>query len=271
MKKMFRVISLAFVMLFVTGIRVDAHGDYSCRVIDACDLLTQQQEEELNEKLEEIYSAYNADGVILILDFVDADEREAAALFMQEYDVGGTDNNAMCLLHQAEARNVSLVFRGELQYDFDEKIQDLMLDDCVEELSEDNYFEAYKAIITDYEKGLERVAAGKKIRPMDMEGAGGFAAFLLKAFLISLAAAAVPVLCMTLFQRSRMKTSVPQTNADFYTEPGGLEMDVSRDIYLHTATTRIHINRDRNTHGGGGRGGSFSAGGESFSGSSRKY
>lgn len=270
MKKMIHIIMLALVIILFPAVNAYAYGSDSSCVMDEYGLLDQRQEETLSSVLKDIYDTYQADAVILITNSSTSDGRRAAARFMQEYDIGGTDNNAMCLLHQPGTREISLVFRGELQYAFDEKIQDLMLDACVEKLRADQYFEAYESIIKDYEKGLERLAAGKDIRPMDMQASGSFGGFVLLAFLGSLVVAAIPVLCMTLYQRKRMKTNVPQPNADFYSEPDDLHLKVSRDIYIHTATTRTRIQRDDDQHTGGS-GGSFSVGGESFSGSSRSY
>lgn len=116
--------------------------------------------------------------------------------------------------------------------------------------------------------GLRRWSEGKSVRPMDIskEGILGFA---LKAFLFSLVVMAVPVLIMTLYQRGKMKTFVQQSNADAYMQKDGVHVDAQKDIYIRTMRTRTEKPSNDSSSGGGS--GSFTSGGESFSGSSRNY
>lgn len=264
----FAVILLCF--LTMVPVCVFASEKENVRVFDEYGLLNDVQEAELNAELMEIRDTYQFDAVILITEDVNGDERQVAAQFMQEYGIGyGEDKNGMCIYHQPGRRNIAVVFRGEAQYAFDTEIQDILLDDCTERLKEDDPMGAYQITLCDLRNGLERFVQGKKVRPMDISGSGiiGFALIWL---LISFAVTAVPVLLLVLYQKSKMKTAVAQRNADFYIPGDGFRLDLERDIYLRTTTTRRKIEKSDNS-GSGGSSGSFSSGGESFSGSSRNY
>lgn len=241
------------------------------RVYDYYDVLSEEEEAALDQELEEIYELYSFDAVILTSRDVNKDERMYAAEFMQENQIGyGESRDGMCLFHQPDCRNIAVVFRGEAQYAFDTAIQDILLDDCTEYLKEDEPYKAYQAVIEDLTGGLKRYSAGKSIRPMDLSSEG-ILFFALKWLVLSFAVMSIPTLLLTLYQRGRMKTFVQQPNADAYIQKGGVHLDVKRDIYVRTDRVRTKKPEDNHPSGGGGSSGSFTSGGESFSGSSRSY
>lgn len=248
----------------------DVMASGESRVYDYYDVLSVQEEAELNQELEEIYETYGFEAVILVSEDVDQDERMYAAEFMQDNHIGyGRENNGMCLFHQPDKRNIAVVFRGEAQEAFDTDIQDILLDDCTKYLKKDDPFGAYKVTISDLKGGLKRWSQGKSVRPMDV--GGGILGFALIAFLFSVVVTAIPVLFMTLYQKGKMKTIRPQSNADAYIEKNGVHLDVERDLFVRTMTTRAALPKDDDHHSSGGSSGSFSSQGESFSGSSRSY
>lgn len=239
-------------------------------VYDNYDILTAEEEAELNAELEEISDTYGFEAVILTSEDVAGDERQYAAKFMQENEIGyGEDHDGMILFHQPDRRNIAVVFRGEAQYAFDERIQDILLDDCTEYLKEDDPYGAYQVTIKDLKGGLARWSKGKSVRPMDVSG--GLLSYTVMWFLISVAAAAIPVFIMTLYQKGKMKTIVQQSNADAYIQKNGVRLDVERDIFVRTNTIRTKLPEPDDSHHSGGSSGGFSSGGEHFSGSSRNY
>ena len=76
----------------------------------------------------------------------------------------------------------------------------------------------------------------------------------------------IPTGIMTWYQVRKMKTCVQQANASEYTADGGLELSEKHDIFLYeTVSQTAKVKNDDNDSG------SFSSGGESFSGSSSDY
>lgn len=241
------------------------------RVFDEYGVLSETEKTELDQRISEIKARFHFDTAFLIMGNIDEswDYRRLAADFMQLNDIGyGRSRNGMCVLHQPDVRNITIVFRGEIQDAFTVKIQDIILDNCTEKLKDDDTYEAYMTILDDVETGLERTEAGKKIRPVDLSRMPR-ALEILKWILISFGAAAVPALLLTWYQRRRMITLIPQTNADAYREKEGLELQEARDMFLYRTVTRTRKPDKQDFHGGPS--GSFTHGGETFSGSSRNY
>ncbi len=241
------------------------------RVFDEYGVLSETEKTELDQRISEIKARFHFDTAFLIMGNIDEswDYRRLAADFMQLNDIGyGRSRNGMCVLHQPDVRNITIVFRGEIQDAFTVKIQDIILDNCTEKLKDDDTYEAYMTILDDVETGLERTEAGKKIRPVDLSRMPR-ALEILKWILISFGAAAVPALLLTWYQRRRMITLIPQTNADAYREEEGLELQEARDMFLYRTVTRTRKPDKQDFHGGPS--GSFTHGGEPFSGSSRNY
>ena len=239
-------------------------------VFDDYGFLDETEQAQLNQELADIYDEYGYDAVLLISPDIGEEEdyRQYAAEFMRENDIGyGDTHEGMCIFHQPDARNITIVFRGETQDDFTESIQEEMLDKCKERLKADDPFGGYQSLIRDLKSGLSRISEGKKIRPMDIDDGTVFSRFftdLLMAFVIM----AIPTALMTWHQVRKMKTKVQQSNADQYTADGGLELTEKRDIFLYTTMTKTEKPKNDDNDSDSG---SFSSGGESFSGSSSDY
>lgn len=273
MKKIHKKSSRFFAVLVLLGIlcmpaAVLAEGN---KVYDNYGILSAEETSQLQSELSDIGEKYDFETVFLISEDVgeDLDYREYAAEFMQKNQVGyGDTNEGMCVFHQPDARNITIVFRGNAQYEFTEKIQDIMLDHCTEKLKEEDTFGAYQSLVEDLEKGLARTSDGKKIRPMDISQTP-FVLAILKWFAISVLLGAVPAFVASWYQKNRMKTNIPQTNADMYADGQGTEFSEMRDMFIQRTVTRRR--KPENNNQNGGSSGSFTSGGESFSGSSRDY
>ena len=239
-------------------------------VFDDYGLLDETEQAQLDQELGDIYEEYGYDAVLLISPDIgeDQDYRKYAAEFMQENDIGyGDTYEGMCIFHQPDARNITIVFRGDTQDDFPSNVQEEMLDKCKKYLKADDPVSGYQSLITDLRTGLDRICEGKKVRPMDIrEGsfAGTFAVDLLLCFL----AMAIPTGFMTWMQMRKMKTRVQQANANAYSADGGLELKEKRDLFLYSTISQTANPKDDDNNNDSG---SFSSGGESFSGSSSNY
>ena len=248
-------------------VQEDESGEMSW-VFDDCGILSDDEITELNDELAAIYDTYGYDAVLWIAQDVGEDEdyRQYAAEFMQENEIGyGDTHEGMCIFHQPGVRNITIVFRGETQNDFSTKIQDKMLEKCKTYLKADDPFGGYQSLIHDLEVGLDRISEGESIRLMDLSDesvSGRFIKDLLMAFVIMI----IPTGIMTWYQVRKMKTRVQQPDASAYTAGAGLELSEKHDIFLYeTVSQTAKPKNDDNDSG------SFSSGGESFSGSSSDY
>ena len=237
-------------------------------VFDDYGLLDETEQTQLNQELADIYDEYGYDAVLLISPDIGEEEdyRQYAAEFMQDNEIGyGDTHEGMCIFHQPNARNITIVFRGDTQDDFSERIQEDMLDKCKTYLKADDPYGGYQSLISDLTAGLDRIAEGKKIRPLDLEG-GSVASYLFADILMAFVIMAIPTALLTWHQVRKMKTRVQQANAGMYTAEGGLELSEQHDIFLYeTVSQTAKVKNDDSDSG------SFSSGGESFSGSSSDY
>ena len=90
-------------------------------VFDDYGLLDETEQTQLNQELADIYDEYGYDAVLLISPDIGEEEdyRQYAAEFMQENDIGyGDTHEGMCIFHQPDTRNITIVFRGDTQKDF---------------------------------------------------------------------------------------------------------------------------------------------------------
>ena len=207
-------------------------------VFDDYGLLDETEQAQLDQELGDIYEEYGYDAVLLISPDIgeDQDYRKYAAEFMQENDIGyGDTYEGMCVFHQPDARNITIVFRGDTQDDFPPNVQEEMLDKCKKYLKADDPVSGYQSLITDLRTGLDRICEGKKVTWMQMR---------------------------------KMKTRVQQANANAYTAQGGLDLSEKRDIFLYSTVSQTAKPKDNDNNNDSG---SFSSGGESFSGSSSDY
>lgn len=197
------------------------------------------------------------------------DYRQYAAEFMQENDIGyGDTHEGMCIFHQPDTRNITIVFRGDTQKDFSTSVQDEMLDNCKVYLKADDPVGGYQSLIRNLRSGLDRISEGRKVRPLDMQE-GSFAGIFLSDLFLCFLIMAIPTGFMTWRQFRKMKTRVQQADADAYTVDGGLELHEQRDLFLYSTISQTA--KPKNDDKNDGSSGSFSSGGESFSGSSSDY
>lgn len=264
-------LGLAMPLSLQAASQTDTDTEELTWVFDEYGLLDETEQNELDQELEEIYDEYGYDAVLLISPDIgeNKDYRQYAAEFMQENDIGyGDTHEGMCIFHQPDARNITIVFRGETQDDFSESVQQEMLDHCKEKLKKNDPVGGYQSLMQDLRSGLDRISEGKSVRPMDVSRRSAGVQFLIDLLMCFLVMA-VPTGLMTWLQLRKMKTRVQQANANAYAVDGGLELHEKRDLFLYSTVSRSAKPKDDDKNDGSS--GSFSSGGESFSGSSSDY
>ena len=208
---------------------VFASGESSW-VYDEYDLLDTAQEAELNDELLRLRDTYGFEAVLLISRDIgeEKDDRMYAAEFMQDHNIGyGEEHNGMCFLHQPDARNVTLVFRGPARRFLTIKYRIFFLDDCTAKLKKEDTFGAYKVLLRDLRNSLERIAEGKKIRPMDV-GGNSTVVEILYCFGKAYVSMAVIACFVVWYQKRKMKSAVPVPDANYYIPDDGLKASAQR-------------------------------------------
>ena len=139
------------------------------KVYDNYGILNEEETTALEKELAEIEEAYQFETAFLITDNVgeEMDYRQYAARFMQMNQVGyGESNEGLCVFHQPDARNITIVFRGKAQDQFTAKNPGQDAGSLHREAAKRTILWArIKVIVKDLEQGLSRVSQGQKDPP----------------------------------------------------------------------------------------------------------
>lgn len=159
MKKRAQFISLILSILLIlstvlipTAVYADEWRDYrssttipeeriSQRVIDEADILTDEEEEKLNQKLDEINTKYSYDVVIATTDSL---EGYSAEEFADDcYDYNGFDENGILFLISMEGRDWAISTSGKAIDVFTDSLQDMLFNLIKTNLSNGNWYAAF--------------------------------------------------------------------------------------------------------------------------------
>ena len=114
MKKLHKLPGFLPVLLCLAGI-MWLPVSVQAKVYDNYGILNEEEITALEKELAEIEEAYQFETAFLITDNVgeEMDYRQYAARFMQMNQVGyGKSNEGLCVFHQPDARNITIVFRA---------------------------------------------------------------------------------------------------------------------------------------------------------------
>jgi uncharacterized protein len=143
--------------------------------------------------------------------------------------------------------------------------QGQIMDDVLEYLGDDEYYDGFHAYLKLLDKHFEAYENGE---PIDVDTRGSS---LLGSLFFSLVVGLVAGAFTVAFLRSGMKTFKPQRGAQSYVKQGSFALTKQKDTFLYTNTTRV---RKQSSSSSGGRGGSSthrSSSGRSHGGSRGRF
>ena len=258
---------LLIAVLLLNRPALAASGEY---VYDEVGILSSSEASALNSMLSEIEQTYDFECIVYVTEYAGDDIRRTAAAFMQQYNIGAgpSRDSALCIIHAPYDRDYAVVLRGEGQQIFPYEIYESMLDLMQPYLVEGDNAGAYSAGIEAAERCLARYYAGKTVRTFDVKG-GNLIEALLNSALIGVPGGFLFALLTGLIGKSKMKTIRQKKGATSYVVESGVKITREEDHFIRT---EVHRTKKQSASSrGGGKSGSFSSGGENFSGGSRKY
>ncbi|OQA48647.1 MAG: hypothetical protein BWY46_01285 [Firmicutes bacterium ADurb.Bin300] len=261
-----RVISLFFTAVLMLCLMADAFAQdgtlysrqsgYSydeaiSRVIDEASILTDNEESQLQEKIEFILSEYSFDVVILTVNTIGSKTAEAFADDYYDYNNYGYGENAdglLFMLNMGERDYYTSTCGKGIEIFTDYGIE-YISNRVVEKLTIGDYFEAFSEYLELVERFLRDEKSGKPVYDVYSQfrenvfdiGAKGFVACLLIGFFVSL----IIVKAM----KSKMNTAKVNESARAYIEPNSFKLTKSEDTFLFRTTMRVKV---QNTQGSGG-------------------
>ena len=257
---------LFFVAILTTFLHISNHSiyadEYLPRVVDDADLLTDSEENELLDKLDNIREEYLFDVVIVTVDTLDGKTPMEYADDYYDYNaygVGSSRDGALLLLSM-EDRDWHISTRGYGITAITDSGIDYMSDQFVDDLSDGNYPEAFDTFADLCEEFVDQAKNGK---PYDVGHMPKGEFPLGKDILISIGVGLFIALVSTMTMRGKMKSVRWKASASDYIKPDSMVVTDSRDMFLYIHLDRVAIPKNEGgssthtsssgaSHGGGG-------------------
>lgn len=267
------VLTLSGTAGFMTGMLQEnvyaAEEIHTERLADFADLLDDDQEEELEAKLDQVSEDYNCDVVVITEESIDgATPVDYADDFFDYNDYGmGDDKSGILFLITMSERKWCISTHGEAIQIFTDAGQKYMTDSFVSYLSDGEYYEGFMKFADLCEEFIIQAQTGE---PYDVDNLPEESTPFYITLLISLAIGFVIAVIVSVVMRSQMKTVHMKPNAGDYLTAGSLHVNRSRDMFLYNQVTRTAKPKEESS-GGGGSSTHTSSSGETHGGSSGSF
>ncbi|MCL2806482.1 MAG: TPM domain-containing protein [Treponema sp.] len=256
MKTKLFLLSILFLFFLTLPVSIFAQ-----RVFDNAGLLTNSQKETLQSLANSISEKYNFDLVIVTERSIGFEiPRSYAANF---YDDNGFSSNGSLLLQITDTRDYEIIAAGRgSRITRNETAENKLHADTLRHLRANNYYQAYSAYLSTWEKFLELEAKGRSYNFFHQWNI----ILLSIAWFLSIAIGVIIVLGW----RRAMDNAIARTNACEYVVAGSLVFKEKKDQFLYSTVTKTKRQSDSSSSGGS-RGGFTSSSGGSFSGRGGRY
>ncbi len=248
-----KIISLLLVLMLCASFAITAYAAEAEEsfIIDNADLLADYDEILLEQKLSRISEAYQAQLIVMTIDFLDGktiDTYLESTYDTQGFGYGQNHDGVLLLvcMETREWRILSNGFAGEaITPDIIDKIGDAFTSD----LTDGNYASAFKTFANKCEYYLEGYL-------------NGFPFNTGKAFIIALGVGLLIAMGITKGWKKQLKSVQKQSRANAYVKTGSMQITQSGDYFMYRNLTKT---QKQSSSSSGSRGGSSrSTGGGSF-------
>lgn len=241
--KKFSVLILCFAVLLSFVIPVYANDNLD-KIVDRADLLTLKQEANLLQQANELVDEYGIDVVIVTVDSLNGKTATAYADDFFDYNgygVGSKDSGVLFLLSM-EHRDWAISTHGDAIKALTDYGIDTLFDSISDELADDDFYSAFTAYLKELDVYFQAYEDGD---PIDKE----ITFFnLVPAILFGLLTGSIVAAIVIWGMKRGMNTARAQNSAQSYVTPGTYDLQVQRDIFLYSRTSRVR--RSQNSSGG---------------------
>lgn len=289
MKRIFALLTVLFLAASLSFGAFAFNGEF---VIDDADLLTDYEEDMLEELILKLNEAHSVNLVIHTTD--DTDGKYIEDYADDYYDNGGFREDGLIFVISMAERDYYTSTCGYLVdympwYDID-----TICEPVVPYLSNAQYYDAFELYLTrvsdylngEFDYGDEGVFAGdyNEDHYVDDEyyyeddyiytsGGSSLSDNLFAKEIILIIVAVIIAVVITMILKSKMNTAVKKYDADDYVVNGSFNLEISRDAFVgsHTSRRAIPKNNNSGSRSGGGGGVRVSSGGVRHGGSGGKF
>lgn len=244
-------------------------AENSDKVVDNASLLTDSQEQELEDKLSELADRYDCDVVIVTADTIDGKTPMAYADDYFDYnDYGiGSGRDGVLFLLSMEDRDWWISTTGEGIDIFTDYGIQFIGGEMLPDLSDGNYYEAFCTFAELSDDFMKQAQDG---RPYDTNNKYKTAGDKIKIVLISAGIGIVAALIVTLSLKGQLKSVKPNNQAKDYIRQGSMKLTSSRDVFLYKNVDRT-VRQSSGSSGSGGSSTHTSSSGASHGGGGGKF
>ena len=268
------LMSFAFVPAGSANAEGQQNDTLPYNVSDVAGLLSSSQWQELESKAEQISQQYQC-GVYLVTleDYRDYGSYSSFWNFSQDFytryhmGLGERSNGILLILSMADRDYSLLAYGSDAHYAFTDYGKEVLENRFLDNFRQDDWYGGFRDYINGCGELLSRAADGN---PVDViyQSRDGLDPGISAAVVIG-----VPLL--TAFgacegMKRQMKPVREQTRADQYIVPGGINLNLKRDVFVNRTVTRTRIHTEPRANSGGGGGGT-TVNSQGFSGHSGKF
>ena len=245
---------LSLILLLGLGVQTLAAPP---RLVDNAGYLSDDQREQLSDRIDSLVDTYHIDIIILTISTLDHyTSSDYADQYFDNNGYGiGPDHSGILLLISEERQDWAVSTCGAGMDALPDKRIDQLMDPVVDHLAQGEYFSAFHVYLDELEVYLK----------MYQDGITHTIEEVLTNLLVALLIGAVVALIVLLILRHTMNTARRQTNAGQYVQHGSFNLYRRQDIFLYSKTTRTRRSSSS------GSGGHRSSSGRSHGGQSGKF
>lgn len=266
------VLSVSAAVFFVPAVMAEAADDI-LRIADWAELLSESEEAELSDRLDEISERQKLDIVIVTLESLEGADIVAYADDFFDYNGYGfgEKKDGVIFLMSMEERDWCISTSGYGITAFTDAGQEYLSEKMVPYLSDGAYAEAFQIFAGQCDDYITQARAGT---PYDVDNIPVEPFSPLGALIIAVVAGFVVSLIVTGIMRLSLHSVFSQTAADSYMKKDSLRLTKNYDLFLYKNVTRTERPKETSTSTSGSSGGStthISSSGNTHGGSKGKF
>lgn len=257
-----RLFSMLFCLMLLFGTVSSVSADTLPHVVDFSGLLSQNEVDRLEEKIDSIRDSCELDVVIVTVDSLDGKTvQEYADDYYDENPYGyGDDCSGILFLLSMGTREWYMSTCGEARYIFTDYGLELLGDTVVPYLSDGDYYQAFDLWLDQIPNLCEAYRDGAPVDGYAQPDAyypeyGDEVIYYEKEaipnHLLSLIIGAVVALIVVLIMRSQMNTAKFQPHAVDYLKRDTYHLRTCRDLYLYSTVSKTPRSQTNGSRGGG--------------------
>ena len=274
-KTKMKIMSLLLSMvlfLFVPFLNLQAAADHPARLVDQAELLTAEEQQQIQAKLDEVSELHHCDAVVMTVNSLEGKTATEYADDAFDYDGYGLgeDKAGILFLVDMGDRNWATSTHGYAITAFTDAGLSYIEEKLVSYLGDGEYAEAFNCFAEQCDRFLTQAETGEPYDVDNMPQEPFACAFWL---VVCLAFGFVIALITASIKRSKLTSVVKRTTAEEYMKKGSLNLTVKQDRFINkVVTSRPVPKNDNDSHsGGGGSSTHVSSSGEVHGGHSGKF